>query len=49
MLHAVLPFLAAFAHILYQGNPPSTVFMLLGFPLGITGVKSFSLDPELSS
>ena len=54
MLYVVLPFLAAFPHILYQSNywmlyPPSTIFMLLGFPLGISGVKGVSLAPELSS
>ncbi len=50
MLHAVLRFLAAFLHNLVSGqHPPSTIFMLLGVPLSITGVKGVSLDPELSS
>ncbi len=29
--------------------PPSTIFMLVGLPVGSTGVKGVSLDPELSS
>ena len=40
MLYAVLPFLAAFPHVLYQSNIFLPIFMLLGFPLSINGVNA---------
>ena len=46
MLCDVLPFLCRFSSYLVSGQyPPSTIFTLLGFLMGITGVN---LDPELS-
>ena len=36
-------------HFVSGQHPPSTIFVLLGFPLGITGVKGVNLDPELPS
>ena len=48
MLYAVLLFLQLSSHLVSEQYPPSIIFMLLGFPLGITVVKGVNLDPELS-